>query len=535
MAADLIDWKSITPNLLVSAVDHIRGRFDHEAFRIWHVTQQMCFSGLHPERGQVAPVTFKKYLDMYLSGIDGASQQSFDDLLQIGIANQSLISVGSVEWAKSHVRILIAAQEHRIKLWTKQVCDEQPFSDMSTPEGVEETLYWHNWRAPRFVHMKPSGNTLYDSSSAWLREDQERTRTLLDALSERFLTFAKIHLDRIAGEAHVLLAKKGQTPMRTSPPEKAVPREDAKKNHPVAFISYSWEDDDHKKWVLDFASRLQGEGGVEVILDRWQLPLGGDKTTFMEHSVAGSDFVILICTPAYATRANQRTGGVGYEAMIISGQLAEDTNQNKFIPVLRAGDWKAALPSWIKTKLGVDFRGNPYLESEYENLVRALHQEPLKPPPVGPKPRWQDDQDIGYPLPTRSSSKMPVKQSLRLFNFDGSEGPILVSGKQASAGAPETDLYCVATVVNYTQTPIKITSVRLRVDGADDPLIGFFFRLKSDPLSKFSRISVVGNHKEDYELHFIFSKDAYPVGRSGQIILETDSQDGPIQVDVNFP
>ena len=54
----------------------------------------------------------------------------------------------------------------------------------------------------------------------------------------------------------------------------------------------------------------------------------------MEQAVAESDFVIVVCTPTYAERANKREG-VGYESMVITSALAERILTNKFIPVLR--------------------------------------------------------------------------------------------------------------------------------------------------------------------------------------------------------
>jgi hypothetical protein len=53
----------------------------------------------------------------------------------------------------------------------------------------------------------------------------------------------------------------------------------------------------------------------------------------MEQAVANSDFVIVVCTPNYAERANKRQGGVGYESIIVTAELAERMLTNKFIPV----------------------------------------------------------------------------------------------------------------------------------------------------------------------------------------------------------
>ena len=37
---------------------------------------------------------------------------------------------------------------------------------------------------------------------------------------------------------------------------------------PTAFITYSWDDEDHKAWVKGLAERLRA-GGVNVLLDIW--------------------------------------------------------------------------------------------------------------------------------------------------------------------------------------------------------------------------------------------------------------------------
>ncbi|HYL11744.1 MAG TPA: SEFIR domain-containing protein [Terriglobales bacterium] len=43
---------------------------------------------------------------------------------------------------------------------------------------------------------------------------------------------------------------------------------------PRAFLSYSWEGQEHQQWVTKFAERLRGESGVEIIFDRWHLKPG---------------------------------------------------------------------------------------------------------------------------------------------------------------------------------------------------------------------------------------------------------------------
>jgi hypothetical protein len=140
--------------------------------------------------------------------------------------------------------------------------------------------------------------------------------------------------------------------------------------------------------VRGLAEKLRSQG-VKVILDQWELNVGGDRTYFMESSIMASNFVLIVCTPNYALKGNRRDGGVGYEAMIITSQLAQRILQDKFIPVLRSGNWDDfAVPVWLQSKIGVDLRGNPYDPKQYDILLRALHKAHDVAPPIGPKPTF---------------------------------------------------------------------------------------------------------------------------------------------------
>ena len=156
---------------------------------------------------------------------------------------------------------------------------------------------------------------------------------------------------------------------------------------PQAFLSYAWESEAHVDWVFNLATRLM-ESGVRIILDEWDLPLGSDQYYFMERSIEKSDFVILVCTPTYAQKANSREGGVGYETRVITAESAKKIESRKFIPVLRSGDWDSSLPVYLRSKHGADLRDEPYSEIQYVKLARTLHGEPLQPPPIGPKPAF---------------------------------------------------------------------------------------------------------------------------------------------------
>ena len=189
---------------------------------------------------------------------------------------------------------------------------------------------------------------------------------------------------------------------------------------PSAFISYSWETEAHKEWVRRLAQRLRSQG-VKVILDWWHLKVGGDRTQFMESSISECQFVIIICTPTYAQKANSRHGGVGYEAMIITSQLAQNILQEKFIPVLRSGEFgDSAVPQWLQSKIGVDLRGDPYDEDEYDALLKTLHKAQPAAPPVGPKPVF----------PTSASPESVTETRVSTRPEQHSAKPIAVPSRQ---------------------------------------------------------------------------------------------------------
>ena len=106
---------------------------------------------------------------------------------------------------------------------------------------------------------------------------------------------------------------------------------------PKCFISYSHDSEAHKEWVLNLATRLV-RNGVNVILDQWDLRLGGDLPSFMEGGLTQVNRVICICSDVYVSKANAGSGGVGYEKMILTSELIQNINSEKIIPIIRSNN-----------------------------------------------------------------------------------------------------------------------------------------------------------------------------------------------------
>jgi hypothetical protein len=166
---------------------------------------------------------------------------------------------------------------------------------------------------------------------------------------------------------------------------------------PKVFVSYSWDEEQHKAWVRSFASKLRSEG-IDVILDQWQVQPGDQLPAFMEQSVRESDFVLIVCTPRYKEKSEGRLGGVAYEGDIIQGEVFAKANHRKFIPILRTGIWTEAAPSSLLGKAYIDLRDGVNHAESHANLLRTLHGVSLKAPPVGQKPELA--LDLGKPIGT---------------------------------------------------------------------------------------------------------------------------------------
>ncbi len=155
---------------------------------------------------------------------------------------------------------------------------------------------------------------------------------------------------------------------------------------PKVFFSYSHDSEAHKNWVLGLATRLVSNG-VDVILDQWDLNLGSDLPRFMEQDLSSAKRVISICTAPYVRKANEGLGGVGYEKMILTAQLMRDINSASIIPVVRDNGSLTPVPTFLASRLYIDFRDNLAFEAKYAELISDIHDQKIKPrPPLGKNP-----------------------------------------------------------------------------------------------------------------------------------------------------
>jgi len=155
---------------------------------------------------------------------------------------------------------------------------------------------------------------------------------------------------------------------------------------PIVFISYSWDNESQKEWVLKLADRLI-LNGVNVILDRYEARAGRSLPQLIEQAISRAGKIIIVFTPNYKLRADNRSGGVGYEYSIMNAALYKNQKNEKIIPVLRSGTMEDSIPEFMQQYIHLDLRNDENFENSFTDLLREIFNEPaINKPPVGTKP-----------------------------------------------------------------------------------------------------------------------------------------------------
>lgn len=161
------------------------------------------------------------------------------------------------------------------------------------------------------------------------------------------------------------------------------------KDHPVVFISYSWDSDEHKQWVRHLSDDLRTKYSVNILLDQYNRG-GYDLIQFMTKAVSLADRVLIIGTLGYKEKSdNFEAGGVKYEDQLISIELYHKLGSSKFIPVLRQGKFDSSFNPLIETRSGFDMREDDQYDTQLHSLAADIWNNPLNAAPaLGPIPSF---------------------------------------------------------------------------------------------------------------------------------------------------
>lgn len=193
------------------------------------------------------------------------------------------------------------------------------------------------------------------------------------------------------------------------------------------FVSYSWDSESHKEWTLCLASKLEEYFEIDVAFDQYDLDSFEDKNHFMERGVFDNEYIVVVVTPSYVDKANDRAGGVGIESKMTSAKHWDEsliTGKSKIIPVLREGD---ELPNYLKEKIYIDFRDDLRFEGNFDLLVKHFKGsvKALRPE----KNKSIDDKPMHKDL-TKIEDFLKINHKKRRLVFDKTETTDYSSGNR---------------------------------------------------------------------------------------------------------
>ncbi|MFF2912863.1 toll/interleukin-1 receptor domain-containing protein [Paenibacillus sp. NPDC057934] len=185
----------------------------------------------------------------------------------------------------------------------------------------------------------------------------------------------------------------------------------------TAFISYSWDGHSHEQWIRSLVNDLRSQGGVDATCDQFEVQ---DKTvnlnTMMIKAIRDNDYVIVVLTKSYAQKSDSLQGGVGFETVLSLPALR--TDPDKFIFVMREGDYSDVFPYHLRDYYAINFSQDTEYKSKLDELIRRIYKKgKFEKAPLGDIP------DFG--VRDQINSQLQAVEALKIKSvFDDLELPI---------------------------------------------------------------------------------------------------------------
>lgn len=227
---------------------------------------------------------------------------------------------------------------------------------------------------------------------------------------------------------------------------------------PICFISYSRDNDDHIAWVKKLAEDIKGND-MDILFDQNGLRAGKDLAGFMEKSIRKCNYFFAVCTRKYAEKVDgEENSGVAYEKSIVTGEILHGIRSpDTVIPILREGDRKISIPSYLKSKIYIDLRDDTTYNANLDKLLEQLFEESDYVPKI----------ESSMPLFVESIVKRP-----QLDTHIIATGGTLTIGYIASStinletAKPYLEQIIAPTLTNYARSVGRNINIRFLIEDA---------------------------------------------------------------------
>jgi len=142
------------------------------------------------------------------------------------------------------------------------------------------------------------------------------------------------------------------------------------------FISYSWDSESHKEWVLKLNNTLQDYEEFNVTMDISRgdgMDISDDRIAWMETQCTTSDFVLVVSTAEYKKKADERVGSGSSGVTIESRYLVERYHQELGVtassPILLLQREPYSAPEYLLSLPYTDFSDDQLFDQKVQELV----------------------------------------------------------------------------------------------------------------------------------------------------------------------
>lgn len=149
---------------------------------------------------------------------------------------------------------------------------------------------------------------------------------------------------------------------------------------PIVFVSHASEDKD--RFVIDFATKLRSEYGVDALVDRWEI-FPGDSLVdkIFEEGIGQSEAVIVVVSEHSVDKPWVREELNAATVRRIEGA-------SKLIPVVIGQVDDFQIPQSLKNVVWERVRDLDNYEPELNRIVRAIYGGHSEKPPIGEAPAY---------------------------------------------------------------------------------------------------------------------------------------------------
>lgn len=159
--------------------------------------------------------------------------------------------------------------------------------------------------------------------------------------------------------------------------------------HKKVFISYSWDSNNHQEWVLHLVNKLRKKG-IDATADLFETQMKSiHLPQMMVDKIRDSDFIIVVLSEYYAKKADQSSGGVGFESRLLLPLLMG--NPDKLVCIMRhKGNYEKVFPFHLKGQYAIDFSNESEFEKKLDELVYRIYGQPIHfQEPLGEIPEFK--------------------------------------------------------------------------------------------------------------------------------------------------